>query len=96
MVRYRRIYDSAIVFFLLDRNDASGRAIPQSFTDIYKMIVNMGYPKVGKDTIQRHLNKLIEDQWVVKLPKEGRGRRYNKTLYIYSPKTKAMIGQRPD
>jgi DNA-binding PadR family transcriptional regulator len=93
MVRYRDDYDRYITIFLLGSSDDAKVPIPQSFTDIYRMIVRL-YPKVGKDTIQRHLNRLVEDKIIVRLQRERR--RYNKTLYILSPKGMANIKQLPN
>jgi len=79
MVEYRRAYDGIIMESMI-KNDKNGQ---YSFTDIYGMIKKSGYPNVGKDTVQRHLNRLVKWQMLVRLPKEGR--RYNKTLYVLSP-----------
>jgi hypothetical protein len=71
------------------RKDKSGQ---YSFSDIYDMIRKCGYPKVGKDTVQRHLNKMVEGHMLVRLPKEGR--QYNKTLYVLSPEVVSWLNKR--
>ena len=95
MVRYRDDYDRYITIYLLHSSDDAKAPIPRSFTDIYRIVARSGNPKVGKDTVQRHLNRLVEEKTIVKLQWEGR--QYNKTLYILSPKGMVManIKQRP-
>ena len=83
MLRYRDEYDRYITISLLHRVNDASVPIPQSFTDIYRMIAKL-YPTVGKDTIQTHLDKLVDDKIIVRLQSEKR--RYNKTLYVLSPK----------
>jgi Fe2+ or Zn2+ uptake regulation protein len=92
MVRYRDDYDSYITIYLLQTDDAY-RPIFRSFTDIYRIVARYGNPKVGKDTVQRHLNRLVENKMIVRLQWEGR--QYNKTLYMLSPKGKVNMEQRP-
>jgi hypothetical protein len=54
----------------------------QSVTDIWRAIQKAGYPKVTRETVYAHLDRLVEEQVLVKLPK---GRRYrNPTLYEIS------------
>ena len=50
MVEYRRTYDG-ITMDSMFKSDKSGQ---YSSADIYGMIKNSGYLKVGKDTVQRH------------------------------------------
>ena len=93
MVRYRDDYDRYITIFLLHSIDDAKTPIPRSFTDIYRIIARYGNPKVGKDTVQRHLNRLVKEKMIVKLQWERR--QYNKALYVLSPKGMANIKQRP-
>jgi hypothetical protein len=88
LVRYRDDYDRYITIYLLHSIDDAKAPIPRSFTDIYRIVTRSGNPKVGKDTVQRHLNRLVEEKTIVKLQREGR--QYNKTLYILSPKGMVM------
>jgi hypothetical protein len=89
MVRYRQDYDSVIVQVMFVK-DRFGQ---YSFTDIYNIVKKYakGNPKVGKNTIQTHLNKMVEGHVLVRLPKEGR--RYNKTLYVLSPRAIAWLSK---
>jgi hypothetical protein len=93
MVRYREDYDRYITIYLFHSIDETRRPIPRSFTDIYRVVAKLGNPKVGKDTVQRHLNRLVEDKVIVRLQWEGR--QYNKTLYVLSPKGTITIEQSP-
>lgn len=91
MVEYKEDYDRVIVNAIY-RTDRLGE---YSFTDIYNIVrqSKWGNPNVGKDTVQRHLNKLVEeDKVLVRLPKGGR--RYNKTLYMISPAGLVWLDER--
>jgi hypothetical protein len=88
MVRHNVDYDVSIAAFLIKSRGPDGTPIPRSFTDIYKMIVGSGHPNVGKDTIQRHLDKLVKTQVLVRRRRAKSrtepGIQYNKTPLISS------------
>jgi hypothetical protein len=92
MVRYRDDYDRYITIYLLHSVDDAYVPIPRSFTDIYRIVARY-HPKVGKDTVQRHLNRLVEDKRIVR--RQWERRQYNKTLYMLSPKGLVDIKQSP-
>lgn len=54
----------------------------QSVTDIWHAIQNAGYPKVHRETVYDHLDKLVGKEILNKLPKVRR--QYNKALYELS------------
>jgi hypothetical protein len=92
MVKYRESYDNAIVHVMFRKNK-SGQ---YSATDIYEIVRKYGRPKgkkkvPGKDTVQRHLDRLVEEKWLVKRKKGGL---FNKTLYNLSPRTIAWLSKR--
>jgi hypothetical protein len=92
MVKYRESYDNTIVHVMF-RQNKSGQ---YSATDIYNIVRKYGRPKgkkkvPGKDTVQRHLDKLVEGNW---LKKSKKGGLFNKTLYSLSPRTISRLSKR--
>lgn len=73
------------------REDEPGEIKPHSFTDIYN-IVKEKNPKVSKETIQTHLDRMIEEHTLERLPRQGE--RYNKTLYALEDKKMRMYVSR--
>jgi hypothetical protein len=53
--------------------------VKKSFTELYRLIQNSGYPKVSKKTVQKHLNEMVNNHDLV-IHSKNRGQ-YNKTLY---------------
>jgi hypothetical protein len=92
MVRYRENYDN-LVLQMMFRKNKSGE---YSATDIYHIIRIYGRPKgkkrvPGKDTVQRHINRMVEGNQIVIRRKGGL---FNKTLYKLSPRVIAFFNKR--
>jgi hypothetical protein len=92
MVRYRESYDN-LVLQMMFRKNKSGE---YSATDIYDIVRIYGRPKgkkriPGKDTVQRHINRMVEGNLIVIRKKGGL---FNKTLYKLSPWVIAFFNKR--
>jgi hypothetical protein len=92
MVRYRGDYNN-LVAQIMFREDKSGE---YSATDIYNIIRKYGRPKgkkrvPGKDTVQRHIDEMVEGNLIVICKKGGL---FNKTLYKLTPWVIAFFSKR--
>ena len=85
MIKYRRDYDTIIAgSIVIDLYFNDQKIIFFSFTDIYNFVREI-YPTVGKDTIQRHLNRMVKEHFLVRLPKEYSKSYKNRTVYLITP-----------
>jgi hypothetical protein len=92
MVEYRHSYDNIIVHIMFIQNKTG----QYSATDVYNIVRKYGRSKgrkqvPGKDTVQRHLYRLVEAKYLVKHKEAGP---FNKTLYSLSPRTIAWLSKR--
>ena len=92
MVKYRASYDNIIIHVMF-RKDKSGQ---YSATDIYNIVKRYGRPKgkkkvPGKDTVQRHLDRMVEAKILVK---HKEGKLFNKTLYSLSKPVISWLSRR--
>lgn len=90
MTEYRSYYDSVILQEML----RSDKYRQYSFTDIYNIVKKRGRVKgrkkaPGKNTVQKHLDRLVESKTLVK----NKGHNvFNRTLYGLSPHVKRSLG----
>ena len=91
MTEYRSYYDSVILREML-RKDKHGE---YSFTDIYNIVRKRGRVKgekkaPGKNTVQSHLNRMVEGKTLMR----HKGHNvFNRTLYTLSPHAKSLGGK---
>jgi hypothetical protein len=103
MVEYREDYDNIVVQMMFRKyKSEENKSGEYSATDIYEIIRRYGRHRSkkrvsekektpGKDTVQRHINRMIEQK---KLVLRRKGGLFNKTLYKLSPWVIAFFNKR--
>jgi hypothetical protein len=107
MVGYREDYDNIVAQVMFRKHKSGeNKSGEYSATDIYDIIRRYGKHRnkkrmpgraprrekaPGKDTVQRHINRMIEENMLILSRKGGL---FNKTLYKLSPRVIAFFNKR--